>query len=189
MSDQEDRPLSDGPHTTAEQDALLDVIDHQPPASTGHGDTDLSRAAARRTRAVRLRIAGATYEQIARECGYIDRSSARKAVVRALERLEVESVTELRTLENARLDADEVVLRRLIADSTQPATTRIRAIDSRLRLSAARRRLNGLDAPLQVQISAGVAADLDDALAEAAAVIGEVLGVTEEPVTPEMLEG
>lgn len=180
--------LRSGPKTDAETDALLDTLDLLPPASTDHGSGahDLGRAAARRVQAVRLRMSGATYDQIAEACGYSDKGSARHAVMRALTRLEAESVGELRALENARLDADEVVLRSLIADRSQTANTRIRAIDSRLRLSARRARLNGLDAPLQVALSAGVTAELEDALAEAAALIeGEVLDVLDEPLTAE----
>ena len=180
--------LRSGPPTDAETDALLDTLDLLPPASEDAGTPghDLARAAARRVQAVRLRMSGATYDQVAETCGYSNRSAARQAVMRALTRLEVESVGELRALENARLDADEVVLRTLIGDRNRPDSVRIKAIDSRLRLSARRARLNGMDAPLQVALSAGVTAELEDALAEAAALIeGEVLGVVDEPIPAE----
>ena len=182
MSDTED--LAAGPHTDPETDALLDTFDALPPASADQGNAghDLARAAARRTMAVRLRMAGATYDQIAKQCGYSHRKAAQDIVVRALTKLEVESVGELRALENARLDADERVLRGIISGQDNKPADRIKAIDSRLRLSARRARLNGLDAPLQVALSAGVTASLEDALAEAEALVrGEVLDVTDEP--------
>ena len=185
MSEQEDEriPLRAlGPPTTDEQDALLDIVDALPPASGDHGNgaQDLARATARRIAAVRMRMGRATYEQIAEACGYTDRGTARKVVVRALQKIEAESVQELRILENTALDADEMVLRTIISTPTAPAGDRIRAIDSRLRLSARRSRLNGLDAPIQVALSAGVAADLQDALAEAESVFGEVLYTEDE---------
>lgn len=156
-------------------DALLDEL---PPAGADQGNPghDMARAHARRTQAVRLRMQGATYEQIAETAGYSDRSAARQAVVRALARYEVESVTELRTLENARLDADELALRTIIADPQAPAAHRIAAVNARTRLSGRRASLNGLDAPMQLQISSGAAARLQDVLANAEQV---VLGLVE----------
>lgn len=179
-----------GPPITDELDAALDAIDHLPPASADVGTPghDLVRAAARRAQAVRLRRDGATYEQIAELAGYSDKSTARKAVLRAFRQVEVESVTELRELENRRLDADETVLRTIIANGALKPETRLKAIDSRTRLSARRSRMNGLDAPVQVALSAGVAADLADALAEAQSVLlgdtvaGVVLSSETEPM-------
>lgn len=171
----------DGPLLPDEWDELLDRL---PPAAEDQGNPghDMARAAARRAQAVRLRLAGASYDQIAQVAGYSHKSSARQAVMRALDRMEQESVNELRALENARLDADEVVLRSLINDAGLPAQRRIAAIDSRLRLAQRRARLYGLDAPVQVALSAGVAADLEDALLEAEAVFvqGEVLSSEDE---------
>lgn len=186
MSDTEnEEALAGGKPTDPETDALLDALEVLPPAHEDHGGYtghELARAAARRTMAVRLRLSGATYQQIADQCGYSNKSNARQVVLRALTRLEVESVGELRALENARLDADEMVLRSIIAKGSNKPADRIRAIDSRLRLSARRARLNGLDAPLQVALSAGVTASLEDALAEAEALIrGEVIDVHDEP--------
>lgn len=190
--------LAEGAPTTSEQDALLDAIDNMPQVDPGvRGDNtpahDLARASARRAQAVRLRIQGATYESIARICGYSDKKSAWEAVNRALGRVEVESVNNLRALENARFDADEYVLRTIIADTNAPASTRIKAIDSRGQLASRRARLNGTNAPIQVAISAGVAADLADAISEAEAVLtdfipGEVLASREDPPEDERQE-
>ena len=164
-----------------EMDAALDAI---PPASEAHGQAghDTAGELARGARLLRLRAARMTYDQIATEMGYSDKAAARNALIRALQRHEAENVTELRTLENLALDADERVLRSVIQDSQAAPALRVKAIDSRTRLSARRSRLNGLDAPIQVAISAGVAADLDDALAEAEAVLvrGEVLASSSE---------
>lgn len=162
------------------------ILEETPPASESQGHSDVAAASARRARAVRLRIGGATYEQIAQVCGYTDKSSAARSVKRALEEIEAESVGELRRIENLALQRDEVILRGIIDDTSVKAETRIRALDSRLRLSQRRARLNGLDAPIAVALSAGVAADLADALTEAEEVLrdfvaGEVLDVHDDP--------
>lgn len=185
MTDETRPAVPQGDRIPDEWDALLDDL---PPATNDQGNAghDLARAAARRAQAVRLRLAGATYQQIAEAAGYSHKAAARNAVMRALTKVEAESVSELRVLENARLDADEMVLRTILQDAQAPARTKIAAVDARLRLSARRSRLNGLDAPVQVAISAGVAADLDDALAEAEAVFVE--GVVLES-SDERLEG
>ncbi len=54
--------------------------------------------------AVGLRKAGATLDQISAACGYGSRSSAHKAIRRAMMELPVENATELRALECLRLD-------------------------------------------------------------------------------------
>lgn len=147
-------------------DAWDDLIDALPPASEDRGvpGHDLSRAVARRAQAVRLRLSGATYEQIAQTAGYSHRAAARNAVRRSLTRYEAENVAELRALENARMDADEMVLRGILANSAVPVTEQIQAVNARIRLSARRAALNGLDAPTQVQVSGADLQQLDDAL-------------------------
>ena len=165
--------------TRPDTDLAATIAEVLPPASQSRGEPghDSATEVARGARLLRLRAARMTYEQIATELGYADKAAARNALMRALARHEAENVTELRALENLALDADERVLRAMITDANVPAATRLRAIDSRTRLSARRSRLNGLDAPIQVALSAGVQADLEDALAEAEAVLvrGEVI--------------
>lgn len=147
-----------------------------PPASERQGqpghDTATERAVA--IRLLTLRTQGLTYAQIAEETGYADASGARQALMRALNRHEAESAAELRQLENLRLDADERALRAIIGDATRSPGVRVAAINARVRLSARRARMNGLDAPVAVQISAGVAAGLDAALREMEDVVNEV---------------
>lgn len=188
MSSEDD--LRAGPPTDSETDAMLDAM---PPASEFQGSSDLARATARRARAVRLRLSGASYDEIARLAGYSDRKAAWNAVTRALQQVEAESVGQLRQIENMALNRDDTVLRQIIDSTNTPAAVRVRAIDSRLRLSARRSRLNGLDAPIQVALSAGVAADLADALAEAEEVMqafvpGEVLESRDDTPTDERQE-
>lgn len=136
------------------------------PASEDRGQPghDLARASARRTRVVQMRLAGATYSAIAEAEGYADASAARQAVMRALDRKEADSVEDLRALENARLDAQSVIAWNIATQENLPPPVRLKALDTLLRYSTRRARLNGLDAPQAVQISAGVQAKLDDAL-------------------------
>jgi hypothetical protein len=132
-----------------------------------------------------MRIGRASYAQIAQELGYSDPATARNLIMRALARREQEKVEELRALENAALDADEVELRLIIGTRGNKVQDRLRAIDTRTRLSARRARLNGLDAPVQVQISAGVQERLDSALRHAREVVlGDVIEVHAEPAEP-----
>lgn len=135
-----------------------------PPASTRQGDPDQALDRANAIRLLTLRTQGLTYDQIAAEAGYSDHGAARNALMRALNRHEAENVSQLRTLENLRMDADERQLRAIISDTTQKPAMRIRAIDARTRLSARRARLNGLDAPQQLVVTSGAVAQATDAL-------------------------
>lgn len=149
-----------------------------PPASEAQGQpghdqaTDLLRGNV----LIRDRAAGMTYEQLANAHGYATPSGARQALLRALDRHEAEGAAQLRAIEHHAYLADQRVLRTIIADPNTPTSTRLRAIDTRTRSAARYARLMGLDAPVQVQISAGVQAELADALAELGEVIqGEVV--------------
>lgn len=156
-----------------------------PPASARQGEPGHDVATDRQVmiRLLTLRTQGLTYAQIADELGYYDGSAARQALKRALERHEAENVAELRSVENMRLDADERVLRAIIADGSKTPAERIRAIDARTRLSARRSRLNGLDAPLQVELSGAVQAELTDVLGE----LGTLLGLGGDTVPGEVV--
>lgn len=161
-----------------------------PPASARQGDPGHDHATERQVaiRLLTLRTAGMTYTQIAQEMGYADASGARQALLRALDRHEAENAAELRAIENMRLDSDERVLRSIITDTNAAPRDRIAAINSRTRVSARRSRMNGLDAPVQVAISAGVQAELQDALSELGETVGLVLGadgVYRVPETPD----
>lgn len=62
-------------------------------------------AKAKRERACELRLAGATYVQIARELGYASHTSAMRAVDQGMATRISESAEQVRTQELARLDA------------------------------------------------------------------------------------
>lgn len=136
----------------------------------GRPGNDSAAAAATRIRAVSLRLAGLSYDQIAEQAGYSDRSTARHAVMRALDRAEEANVGELRTVENHRLDRAQAAI--------WPAVLRgdTKAVDTFLRLSARRSRLNGLDAPQVLEVSSPARVALEDALGQLREVVlGQVI--------------
>jgi hypothetical protein len=119
--------------------------------------------------ACKLRSTGANYDQIAEQLGFTDRSSARRAVERALVAIVAEPAAQLRTLILGRLDlllgeawkvllAEHIVVSqgRVIHDPTTGAPMRdhgpvLNAIDRVLRIEDRRCKLLGLDAPVKVE--------------------------------------
>ena len=88
-----------------------------------------------------LRRDGRTWQEIADQLGYADRSGARKAVERLLDRTEFESVDEFRALEADRLDALHA------AHWGKAMNGDIEATKLVLKVSAQRCRLLGLNRP------------------------------------------
>ncbi|MEC3853459.1 hypothetical protein [Paenarthrobacter ureafaciens] len=105
----------------------------------------------REARAVQLKTAGKTYDEIATEVGYTNRSAARKAVVRALERRPAESVEEMRTVEGLRLDMLTASVWKIINDPEATFDEQIKAINAAVRISDSRAKLFGLYAPVKVE--------------------------------------
>ncbi len=105
----------------------------------------------RERKAMELRLAGATYAQIAQALG-ISQAGAHKAVMRALKRLNEklnEQAEQVRRLELERLD------RMLLALWPQAQKGNHGAVDRILRIMERRARLLGLDAPKSVDVTSG----------------------------------
>jgi orotate phosphoribosyltransferase-like protein len=102
---------------------------------------DRALAAARRVKAVELKTAGLTYAQVAQELGYTSRGTAYNVVTKALREQTVAAVTDLRDLENARLDALQLAL----WDAAM--TGDINAAVVIVKIVKARVHLNGLSSP------------------------------------------
>lgn len=165
--------MGDDRYEDGEVERLRESLDaHLGPASDDQGvpGHDLARASARRAQAVALRLAGMTYEEIAVQAGYSDKSAARHAVLRALDRVEAESVQEYRELENARLDRAQAAI------WTQVVAGDIKAVLAFLRLSARRARMNGLDAPQAVTVSTPDRVQLEAMIADFRTGVETVLG-------------
>jgi hypothetical protein len=84
-------------------------------------------AAARRARAVELRTAGLTYDQIAIELGYANRGTVYRVVSEALRAQTLEAVAELRSIEVQRLDSLQVAMWQKAMDGDVPSAIVIRS--------------------------------------------------------------
>lgn len=92
-------------------------------------------AAARRARAVELRTAGLTYDQIAMELGYANRGTVYRVVAEALKAQTLEAVGELRSLEVERLDSLQLAMWEKAMEGDVPsAIAVVRCVMSRCRL-------------------------------------------------------
>jgi hypothetical protein len=100
----------------------------------------------REAKVVGLRRLGASFAQIAVECGYANGGGAYKAFQRACARIVYEDVTEMRMMELERLDAAQRAIMNAVANG------RIPAINTLLRIMERRARLCGLDAPIKQEI-------------------------------------
>ena len=103
--------------------------------------------AERYRRVVDLKKAGLTYDQIATELGYADRSGAKRALDSAIDRWGAESIESLRIVQNEQIDDlwRRVLTAILEGDLSQVPTA--------IRLMKRRAELFGLDAPKQHEIT------------------------------------
>ena len=111
----------------------------------------------REIQAVELRKAGYTYQEIAQALGWEHKSSALRAVRRALARWGTESVHELRVLELSRLDTITQklwpkIVGRPPRDGDPGESPSIDAMMAYLKVSARRARLVGLDSSDEIDI-------------------------------------
>lgn len=90
----------------------------------------------RRTRAVELALAGYSYDEIAEQLGYANRSGAWKAIQGVLDAQLVEGVSQYRRLELARLDALQSAhwTEATAEGSTKAADLILKIMDRRMKL-------------------------------------------------------
>lgn len=100
-------------------------------------------AAARALQALELRKAGATYEAIARQCGYSGKGAAYNAVQRELQRTMQEPADDVRQLELLRLDD---LYRAMIPKALRGDKDSTWYVDRCLNIMDRRAKLLGLDA-------------------------------------------
>ncbi|MEU2173686.1 hypothetical protein ABZ552_05615 [Nocardia sp. NPDC019219] len=100
----------------------------------------------RQTKALELRIAGATYDQIAKTLKYADRTGAFRAVDAVLKRRESTAAAEYRELEDSRLD---LALRKV---APGVVAGDLKAIELWLRIHDRRVKLHGLAMPEKLQV-------------------------------------
>lgn len=121
---------------------------------------------ARRTKAVSMALAGLSFEQIGEELG-ISLQAAHSMVNRTIEETRNTNVDELRQVENARLDRAQAAIWSDVLKGDQ------KAINTFLRISERRAKMNGLDAPSKVQMSVEVRQEMQQALTQLEEVILE----------------
>lgn len=138
---------------------------------------------AKQTKAITLRQAGATYDEVAKLVGYANRQNARQAVLAALEGRRIEAVDEYRALNNARY---ERMIRTLWATAHSGD---LDAMAELRRVLQDQNRLLGLNAPTKVEITDQVDAEIK-ALAAQLSEDGswDITGIPDEPM-PEVEGG
>ena len=137
-----------------------------------------ARAAAvneRRRKALELRKAGATYEQVANQLGYHDKSHARKEIAEAIESIVREPAAEVLDLELSRLDA------MLVGLWTKAKGGDGAAVDRVLRIMDRRARYLGLDSPEKREHTGAVSIDLSEMMAAAERMRERLSKASEDP--------
>jgi hypothetical protein len=128
------------------------------------------------TRALQLRIANRTWDEIAEMVGYSDRAAAYNAVKREMDKRReqaAETAEQLRDIESERLDAMAVAAMEILKTIHYATANgkvveydgrileddgpRLAAIDRLLRISESRRRLFGLDSATKIEAAVSVA--------------------------------
>ena len=105
-------------------------------------------AANRCTLAIKLRAMKMTYEAIAAQCGYANASSARKAVMRELDRCVIKNVEDLRTEELDSLEQLELVCWKRLQDKDY-SKSMLFAVDRIIAIKERRAKLMGLDTKIE----------------------------------------
>lgn len=111
------------------------------------------------------------WDKAAEVAGYTNRGSAYRAAMKVLAKRTDETIHALRVEANQRHAEKIAVLEEVMYDLDAPMEHRLRAVAEHTRAEARHARLNGLDAPMQVMLSSGSEARLNDVLAEATELI------------------
>jgi DNA-binding CsgD family transcriptional regulator len=134
-----------------------------------NSDTRRIQEKARRIEALSMKLAGFSYEQISDRLE-ITESSVKDLISRTLSRAESQGATGLREIENARLDRAQAAVWTKVLEGD------LHAVDVFLRISARRAKMNGFDAPTQINLSVNVKQEMEQALAALESVVlGEVI--------------
>lgn len=158
--------LSEVAEISAQSRALSDDGDPEEPQGRALTET---RQQARRAEALQMRLAGFSLEQIADRME-ISISGVRDLINRTLERAQNIGVEEMRDIENARLDRAQAAIWSKVLQGEE------KAVDTFLRISQRRARLNGLDMPTKVDLTMSIKQEMEQALARLEnVVLGEVI--------------
>lgn len=119
---------------------------------------------ARRAQALSLRLSGFSWEEIGRHLN-ISTSGAKSLVERTMEQATGRQVEEMRSIENARLDKAQTAIWQRVLQGDDFA------IDRFLKISAQRARINGLNAPMKVDLNVSVKHEMERALGDLEALV------------------
>jgi hypothetical protein len=98
-------------------------------------------------RALEMRLEGKTLEEIKNELGYADKTGARDAVLRGVQKIEIEPVDQKRKLYLCKLNAlDAKVYTKACKGDLEAVKTWLKVLDGEMKL------VPGLEVPKQVQI-------------------------------------
>lgn len=132
-------------------------------------DARKAKQEARRIEAMSLTMAGLSADQIATRMN-ITPGAVRALVTRTLERASNRNVEQLREIENQRLDRAQAAVWTKVLEGD------LKAIDTFLRISQRRSRINGLDAATKIDLTVGIKQEMEAALDELhQVVLGEVI--------------
>lgn len=128
----------------------------------------------RRTRAMELKSAGWTYQQISDELGYGNRGNAYKDIQKGLDvrrNDEGEMADRLRTVQDMRLEEMyKAVYPQAVGQTTRDGQPNLRAVDTLLKIMERQSRLHGLDAPIKQELA--VTTNLDERVEELLKALG-----------------
>src|SRR6478609_6949030 len=111
----------------------------------------------RRQQALSLLMAGFSFEQIGERLS-IAEGTVKNLVEKILSRVVNEAADEMRALENARLDRAQTAIWTKVIAGDLPS------IETFLRISTRRAKMNGLDEPTKVNLSINVRQEMEQAL-------------------------
>lgn len=153
--------------------------------TTKSPDPDSAEVIERERRVLELRRAGVTFDVIAEQLDYADRSGAYRAFKRALARTLQQPAREVRDLEVDRLD------KLMVAVWKKALGGDLQAVDRVIRISERRARLLGLDAPQKVQVGDQLDSQIEALLTELGAPTPGVTPMDDQPAGAEAgaLEG
>jgi transposase len=150
----------DEPHlslvTPEEADAEAKI--EKPPVSQRQATRRVEEKA-RRVEAMTFRMAGLSWEQVADRMD-MSVGGVRAMVERGLERADQREVENMRAMENARLDRAQAAIWSKVLNGDY------KAIDTFLRISQRRSKINGMDAPMQVDLNVSIRQEMEQALNE-----------------------
>jgi len=128
-------------------------------ANGNHKSVEADRRSARRVEILSLRLAGFSVEQIATRVDLTD-ATVHLIISDTLSNTTNRQVAELRALENDRLDRAQAAIWTAVLEGN------LKAIDTFLKLSTQRSKINGLYAATKIDLSVGIRHEMESALVD-----------------------